>query len=188
MVRVRRPEPQTVKLTRAVLALPPVESKMLADQVGYINIDALSPAQVKEVAAAVQKLQKDGAQKLVLDVRGCAIGSSRGRHRAGEPVPEQGPHHLPAGAAGAAPELRGRPGEGHHDPAGGGADESRHGGCGRDSGGGRAGQQARPGGGRAHLRRCRACGRPSPWTTAARSFSRWRSTTRRRARRSRTPE
>jgi carboxyl-terminal processing protease len=30
---------------------------------------------VKEVAAAVQKLEKDGAKKLILDVRGCAIGS-----------------------------------------------------------------------------------------------------------------
>jgi carboxyl-terminal processing protease len=75
VVRVRRPEPQTMKLTRAVLSLPPIESKMLADQVGYINVDALSGNLVKEVATAVQKLQKDGAQKLVLDVRGCAIGT-----------------------------------------------------------------------------------------------------------------
>jgi carboxyl-terminal processing protease len=75
VVRVRRPEPQTIKLTRANLTPPPVESKMLADQVGYINIDALSPAHVKEVAAAVQKLQKDGAQKLLVDVRGCSTGS-----------------------------------------------------------------------------------------------------------------
>jgi len=75
VVRVRRPEPQTVKLTRAVTMLPPVESKMLADHVGYVNIDALSPAHVKEVASAVQKLQKDGAQKLVVDVRGCSVGS-----------------------------------------------------------------------------------------------------------------
>ena len=50
VVRVRRPEPQTVKLSRANLTLPSVESKMLPDQVGYINIDALSPANVKEVA------------------------------------------------------------------------------------------------------------------------------------------
>ena len=75
VVRVRRPEPQTVKLTRANLVLPPVDSKMLPNQVGYINIDALSSAHVKEVAAAVQKLQKDGAQKLIVDVRGCSIGS-----------------------------------------------------------------------------------------------------------------
>jgi carboxyl-terminal processing protease len=75
VVRVRRPEPQAVKLMRANLTLPPVESKMLADQVGYVNIDAISPSHVKEVAAAVQKLEKDGAKKLILDVRGCAIGS-----------------------------------------------------------------------------------------------------------------
>jgi carboxyl-terminal processing protease len=75
VVRVRRPEPQAVKLQRANLTLPPVESKMLADQVGYINIDAISPAHVKEVATAVQKLEKDGAKKLIIDVRGCAIGS-----------------------------------------------------------------------------------------------------------------
>jgi len=75
VVRVRRPEPQAVKLTRAMLSLPAVESRMLADHVGYINIDALSAAHVKEVAAAVQKLQKDGAQKLLVDVRGCSVGS-----------------------------------------------------------------------------------------------------------------
>jgi carboxyl-terminal processing protease len=75
VVRVRHPEPQTVKLMRANLTLPSIESKMLADQVGYINIDGLSPAHVKEVATAVQKLQKDGAQKLLVDVRGCSIGS-----------------------------------------------------------------------------------------------------------------
>jgi carboxyl-terminal processing protease len=75
VVRVRRPEPQAVKLIRANLVLPPVESKMLADQVGYVNIDALSAAHVKEVAAAVQKLQKDGAKKLIVDVRGCSVGS-----------------------------------------------------------------------------------------------------------------
>jgi carboxyl-terminal processing protease len=63
-----------VKLTRAALTLPPVEAKMLAGQVGYINIDALSAAAVKETAAAIEKLQKEGAQKLVLDLRSCAVG------------------------------------------------------------------------------------------------------------------
>jgi len=75
VVRVRRPEPQTMKLTRAMLTLPSVEGKMLDGKVGYVNIDALSPALVKEVAASVQKLVKDGAQKLVVDVRSCSVGS-----------------------------------------------------------------------------------------------------------------
>ena len=72
--RYRRAEPQTVKLTRSMLSLPPVDSKMLAGEVGYINIDALSAAHVKEVAAAVQALEKQGARKLMVDVRDCAMG------------------------------------------------------------------------------------------------------------------
>ena len=73
--RTRRPEPQAVKLTRAMLTLPPVESKMLADQVGYINIDALSAGHVKDVAQAVQSLEKQGAKRLLVDVRDCAMGT-----------------------------------------------------------------------------------------------------------------
>ena len=75
VVRMRRPEPQTVKLIRANLVLPPVDYKMLAGQIGYLNIDALSPALVTEVAKAIEKLQKEGAQKLVLNVRNCTVGS-----------------------------------------------------------------------------------------------------------------
>jgi carboxyl-terminal processing protease len=73
--RTRRPEPQTVKLTRAMLTLPPVDSKIMADQVGYIDINALSADHVKEVAAAVQSLEKQGARKLMVDVRDCATGT-----------------------------------------------------------------------------------------------------------------
>src|SRR5690349_10849746 len=75
VLRARRPEPQTLKLTRASLSVPPVESKMVANQVGYINIDALSAENVMQTAAAIQELQKDGAQTLVVDVRGCSVGS-----------------------------------------------------------------------------------------------------------------
>jgi carboxyl-terminal processing protease len=75
VVRVRHPEPQTLTLTRANSAMPPIESRMLANQVGYIDVGALSPAQVKDISAAILKLQKDGAVKLVLDVRHCAVGT-----------------------------------------------------------------------------------------------------------------
>ena len=72
---VRRSEPTSVKLTRAMVPLPTVETRVLADNVGYINVDAISPALVKDIAAAVQKLQADGAKKLMLDLRNCATGS-----------------------------------------------------------------------------------------------------------------
>ena len=72
---VRKSEPVTVKLTRAAVTLPAVDTKMLPNNIGYINVDALSPALVKEVAAGVQKLTSDGAKKLMLDLRNCATGS-----------------------------------------------------------------------------------------------------------------
>ncbi len=74
VVHVRQLEPQSVKLIRMNVDLPPVDSSMLADNVGYINIDALGPAQLKQTAEAVQKLQKDGAKKLILDLRNCGVG------------------------------------------------------------------------------------------------------------------
>ncbi|MEI9974532.1 MAG: S41 family peptidase [Ignavibacteriota bacterium] len=75
VVRVRHPDPATISLTRANITLPPVASKMLDGQIGYVNIDAISPALVKDAAAAIEKLQQGGAQKLVIDVRDCGTGS-----------------------------------------------------------------------------------------------------------------
>jgi len=75
VVHVRQIEPQNVKLARSLSALPAVDSSMLAGQVGYINIDALGPAQLRQTAEAIQKLQKDGARKLILDLRDCAAGA-----------------------------------------------------------------------------------------------------------------
>jgi carboxyl-terminal processing protease len=75
VVQIRRQDPHTIKLTRAMLTLPPVESKMLDGQVGYLNVDALSADHVKAIAADIKKLQQDGAKKLVVDLRGCALGS-----------------------------------------------------------------------------------------------------------------
>jgi len=75
VVRARHPEPQTVKLTRANIVLPAIESKMLASDVGYINVNSLSSAHLKEVTDAVKQLQKNGAKKLIVDVRYCGVGT-----------------------------------------------------------------------------------------------------------------
>jgi carboxyl-terminal processing protease len=75
VVRLRHPEPETVKLTRAAISIPPIEGKMLSGQVGYIDVNAMTSVQVKQAAAAIEKLQKEGAQKLIVDLRDCALGS-----------------------------------------------------------------------------------------------------------------
>ncbi len=71
----RKPEPQKLTLTRAIVAPPSVESKMLPDNIGYIKIAAMGYARVREVSTAVADLQKQGAKKLILDVRYSASGN-----------------------------------------------------------------------------------------------------------------
>ena len=75
VVRVRRPEPQKIKLARANGIYPAVTGKLMPDQVGYIQPETLAPGKVKEVAAAVESLEKQGARKLILDLRNCSVGS-----------------------------------------------------------------------------------------------------------------
>lgn len=75
VVRVRHPEPQKIKLTRAAYTVQPVETKVLANGVGYVNVNSLSAAHVKETADAIKQLQRDGAKKLLVDLRYCGVGS-----------------------------------------------------------------------------------------------------------------
>ncbi|MFB3827447.1 MAG: S41 family peptidase [Bryobacteraceae bacterium] len=74
VIRTRRPEPQKVKLTRAVVTLPPATARLMPNGVGYLRPETLEAAKVKQIAADVQRLQKEGAQKLILDLRNCSIG------------------------------------------------------------------------------------------------------------------
>ncbi len=74
VVRPRRAEPQKVVITREIVAIPPVTDKMLADSVGYIKLDTFSKGKAQEVAGKIRDLQKQGARKLVLDLRNCAGG------------------------------------------------------------------------------------------------------------------
>lgn len=79
VLRARKSEAQKVTLTRAMLAYPPVAAKLVTDQgpdpVGLIQTVTLIPGRVKEIAAKIGDLEKQGAKKLVLDLRGCATGA-----------------------------------------------------------------------------------------------------------------
>jgi carboxyl-terminal processing protease len=74
VVRPRRAEPQKIVITRDNVTIPPVEDKMLADNVGYIKVDAFPEGKSQEIAAKVRDLQRQGAKKLVLDLRNSAGG------------------------------------------------------------------------------------------------------------------
>ena len=74
IVRARRAEPQKMTLTREVIAYPPVTDKMLEDQIGYLKADILNKGKAQEIATKVKALQRQGAKKLILDLRDCAVG------------------------------------------------------------------------------------------------------------------
>jgi carboxyl-terminal processing protease len=74
VVRPRKAEPQKVAITRGVVAIPPTTEKMLADNTGYIQVDAFPEGKSLEIAAKIRDLQKQGAKKLLLDLRNCAGG------------------------------------------------------------------------------------------------------------------
>src|ERR1700685_3916505 len=74
VVRPRRAEPQKIVITRDVVSIPPVSDKLMANNVGYIQWDAFPECKSQEIAAKIRDLQKQGAQKLVLDLRNSAGG------------------------------------------------------------------------------------------------------------------
>jgi carboxyl-terminal processing protease len=74
VVRARRAEPQKIVITRDVITIPPVSDKMIEDGIGYIKVDALTKGKSAEVAAKIKSLEKSGAKKLLLDLRGDADG------------------------------------------------------------------------------------------------------------------
>jgi carboxyl-terminal processing protease len=74
VVRARKAEPQKIVITRDAVNIPPVADKMLEDGVGYIKVDALPKGKAQEIATRIKWLQKQGAKKLILDLRSCAEG------------------------------------------------------------------------------------------------------------------
>ena len=74
VLRVRKPEPQKITLTRAVNRLPAVTSRMLSDGIGLVQVPVVDPQHVKDAAAQIADLQKQGAKKLILDLRYSGFG------------------------------------------------------------------------------------------------------------------
>ncbi len=74
VVRPRRAEPQKIVITRDMVTIPAVANKMLADNVGYVKVDAFPTGKSQEVAGKIRDLQKQGAKKIVLDLRNAASG------------------------------------------------------------------------------------------------------------------
>jgi len=74
VLRFRKPEPQKLTLTRVLVKDPPVTAKIMPDQVGVIQVQSLA-GNIPVIASKVEELQKEGAKRLVLDLRHDATGT-----------------------------------------------------------------------------------------------------------------
>jgi carboxyl-terminal processing protease len=74
IIRARKIEPQRVTIVRELENLPSVQEQELADGVGYIKAEVLTKGKAQEIANKIKSLQKQGAKKLVLDLRNDSEG------------------------------------------------------------------------------------------------------------------
>ena len=68
-------KPQTMKVVRGTYKVPPVEAGVQGDKVGVIKVFSLEEGEANDIRAQVQSLSKQGVQKIVLDLRGVAVGT-----------------------------------------------------------------------------------------------------------------
>src|SRR5882724_8318011 len=74
IIRTRKIEPQKLTVVREVVNMSAVQEQMLADNVGVIKAQVLTKGKAQEIAAKIKSLQKQGAKKLVLDLRNDSEG------------------------------------------------------------------------------------------------------------------
>ncbi len=76
VLRLRRStEAQKVTLTRAAVKPPALVAQMAAEGIGRIEVSSLESGRAKEVGQALANLQRQGAKKIILDLRHSASGS-----------------------------------------------------------------------------------------------------------------
>ena len=67
--------PLTVTVKRGTFKTPAAETRMEAGRIGVVRINSIASGDAPEIRNRVQDLMKQGAQKMILDMRGTAGGS-----------------------------------------------------------------------------------------------------------------
>jgi carboxyl-terminal processing protease len=74
VVRPRRAQPVKSELTRAIVVDPPISDKMMEDGIAYIKVDDFPKGRSQEIANKLKAVQKEGAKKIILDLRNSGDG------------------------------------------------------------------------------------------------------------------
>jgi carboxyl-terminal processing protease len=68
-------KPQTIVVERGSYKIPEAESRMEAGKIGIIKVYSLEEGEAKDIRNQLQNLLKQGAEKIILDLRGVAAGT-----------------------------------------------------------------------------------------------------------------
>ena len=74
VVRAGKAQPQKVTITRDAVNYPAPSSKMLDGQIGYIRAEGFPKGRAQQIASLVRDFQKNGAAKIILDLRNSGDG------------------------------------------------------------------------------------------------------------------
>jgi carboxyl-terminal processing protease len=74
VVRPRRAQPVKSELTRAIVVDPLISDKMMEDGIAYIKVDDFPKGRSQEIANKLKAVQKEGAKKIILDLRNSGDG------------------------------------------------------------------------------------------------------------------
>ena len=77
VIRRGKAEPQAVELTVAKLAPPKILEEKISGDVAYLRIEEFVPGTTKELRDKLAQFDHQGAHKLVLDLRDCALGDDQ---------------------------------------------------------------------------------------------------------------
>ncbi|HRA42047.1 MAG TPA: S41 family peptidase, partial [Pyrinomonadaceae bacterium] len=68
-------KPQTIKVTRGSFKAPTAESRIESGKIGIIKVNSLDTGEAADIRSQLGSLTKQGAQKIILDLRGVAGGT-----------------------------------------------------------------------------------------------------------------
>jgi carboxyl-terminal processing protease len=77
VIRNRRSEPEPVSVNREVVPAPPVEAKMLENNIAYVKVPYITQGKAQETRRQLDALLKKGASNIILDLRYTAGGDDK---------------------------------------------------------------------------------------------------------------
>jgi len=77
VIRRGKTEPEAVDLTLEPLPAPKVVTSMLPGETAYLRVPLFANGIEQQIRASLEQFKKQGARKLILDLRNCALGSDQ---------------------------------------------------------------------------------------------------------------